>query len=284
MNNKLYPQKGFTHGGVFHADDVFTTALLKILNPDFTWERGCEVPDDFDGIVYDIGFGEFDHHQADSRVRENGVPYAAFGLVWEKYGHFVMDKEDVQIFDDEFVQMIDKTDNTGVRNPISSIIHDMNPEWNENITTDEAFDKAVDYAVMVLKSKFKHIQAKKAANQLVKSKVSEGIGNVLYIGDYIPWRNALRETDINYVIYKSNRGGYNIQTVPHKEENKTEVSFPVEWRGRTKEELEEISGISGLTFCHNGGFLCVTETLTAALEVAKKGDYRKYNNGYAKCE
>ena len=30
------PQKGFTHGGKFHADDVFSTALLKILNPEFT--------------------------------------------------------------------------------------------------------------------------------------------------------------------------------------------------------------------------------------------------------
>ena len=68
MNNNLYPEKGFTHGGIFHADDVFTTALLKILNPEFTWERGFEVPEDFDGIVYDIGFGEFDHHQADSQV------------------------------------------------------------------------------------------------------------------------------------------------------------------------------------------------------------------------
>ena len=269
MNNNLYPEKGFTHGGIFHADDVFTTALLKILNPDFTWERGFEVPEDFDGIVYDIGFGEFDHHQADSRVRENGVPYAAFGLVWEKYGHFVMDKEDAESFDNEFVQMIDKTDNTGARNPISSIIHDMNPEWNEAVSSDVAFAKAVDYAITALKTQFKHIQAKRAANKLVKNKLREAVGHVLYIGDYIPWRNTLRETNIDYVIYKSNRGGYNIQTVPHKEGNETEVSFPVEWRGKTREELEEISGISGLTFCHNGGFLCATDTLDAAWAVTK---------------
>ena len=57
------PANGFTHAGKFHADDVFATALLQILRPDIKITRGFVVPDDFDGIVYDIGFGMFDHHQ-----------------------------------------------------------------------------------------------------------------------------------------------------------------------------------------------------------------------------
>ena len=48
------PAKGFTHGGKFHADDVFSTALLQILRPDIQVTRGFVVPDDFDGIVYDV--------------------------------------------------------------------------------------------------------------------------------------------------------------------------------------------------------------------------------------
>ena len=51
------PAKGFTHGGKFHADDVFSTALLQILRPDIQVTRGFVVPDDFDGIVYDVGGG-----------------------------------------------------------------------------------------------------------------------------------------------------------------------------------------------------------------------------------
>ena len=51
------PAKGFTHGGKFHADDVFATALLRILRPDFAVTRGFEVPEGFEGIVYDIGDG-----------------------------------------------------------------------------------------------------------------------------------------------------------------------------------------------------------------------------------
>lgn len=60
----------FTHSGKFHADDVFSSALLLYLNPEITITRGNKVPDDFDGIVFDIGRGRYDHHQKDSRIRE----------------------------------------------------------------------------------------------------------------------------------------------------------------------------------------------------------------------
>ena len=51
------PLRGFTHGSKFHSDDVFATAFLKIINPGIEIIRGFEVPEDFDGIVYDIGRG-----------------------------------------------------------------------------------------------------------------------------------------------------------------------------------------------------------------------------------
>ena len=62
---------------------MFSSALLLYINPEISITRGNSVPDDFTGIVFDIGRGEFDHHQKDSRIRENGVPYAAFGLLWD---------------------------------------------------------------------------------------------------------------------------------------------------------------------------------------------------------
>ena len=79
--NKIHQQNAtaFTHSGKFHADDVFSAALLLYLNPEITITRGNRVPEDFDGIVFDIGRGRYDHHQKDSRVRENGIAYAAFG-------------------------------------------------------------------------------------------------------------------------------------------------------------------------------------------------------------
>ena len=91
MNNlldKIHQQNAtaFTHSGKFHADDVFSSALLLYLNPEIRIIRGNRVPDDFDGIVFDIGRGRYDHHQKDSRVRENGVPYAHSGFCGRNLG------------------------------------------------------------------------------------------------------------------------------------------------------------------------------------------------------
>ena len=85
--------KAFTHGGKFHADDIFSSALLLYLNPEIQITRGNQVPEEYDGIVFDIGRGAYDHHQKDSRVRENGIPYAAFGLLWEELGTEILGEE-----------------------------------------------------------------------------------------------------------------------------------------------------------------------------------------------
>ena len=107
----------FTHSGKFHADDVFSSALLRYINPEITITRGNRVPEDFEGIVFDIGRGRYDHHQRDSRVRENGIAYAAFGLLWEELGAEILGSEELaQKFDEAFVQPLDNNDNTGEKN------------------------------------------------------------------------------------------------------------------------------------------------------------------------
>lgn len=47
----------FTHSGKFHADDVFSAALLLYLNPEITITRGNQVPENYEGLVFDIGRG-----------------------------------------------------------------------------------------------------------------------------------------------------------------------------------------------------------------------------------
>ena len=99
------PANGFTHAGKFHADDVFATALLQILRPDIKITRGFTVPDDFDGIVYDIGFGMFDHHQEPREYRANGVPYAAFGLLWRVLGPGLVGERQARLIDENFMSI-----------------------------------------------------------------------------------------------------------------------------------------------------------------------------------
>ena len=98
------PANGFTHAGTFHADDVFATALLQILRPDIKITRGFVVPDDFDGIVYDVGGGMFDHHSEPRECRPNGVPYAAFGLLWRVLGPGLVGERQPRLFDVYFIQ------------------------------------------------------------------------------------------------------------------------------------------------------------------------------------
>ena len=87
-----------THGGVFHADDVFATVLLHRLHPKWRFCRAAELPVPIPdkAIFYDIGGGEFDHHQANySETRQNGVKYAAFGLLWRAFGTDLLCKQGV---------------------------------------------------------------------------------------------------------------------------------------------------------------------------------------------
>ena len=161
------PARGFTHGGKFHADDVFATALLRILRPDFKVQRGFEVPDDFDGIVYDIGGGMFDHHDADRPERPNGVPYAAFGLLWRAFGEQLLRRgcspeeaaREAAHFDEKFIQPLDLDDNTGCGSELASAVGAFNPAWDSDVSADERYFEAVDFACGILKRKLEEIWA-----------------------------------------------------------------------------------------------------------------------------
>ena len=52
--------KAYTHGGKFHADDVFSAALLLYIIPEIVISLGNKVPEDLDGIVLDIRRGRLD--------------------------------------------------------------------------------------------------------------------------------------------------------------------------------------------------------------------------------
>ncbi|MFQ9697590.1 MAG: MYG1 family protein, partial [Zhenhengia sp.] len=75
------------HNGVFHADEVFGVALMETIEPDLQVIRTRDeaVIAECD-IVADVGGGKYDHHQADKVLREDGIPYCAFGLLWRDYG------------------------------------------------------------------------------------------------------------------------------------------------------------------------------------------------------
>ena len=274
--------KAFTHGGKFHADDVFSSALLLYINPEIVISRGNKVPEDFDGIVFDIGRGRYDHHQKDSRVRENGVPYAAFGLLWEVLGKEILGEELAEKMDESFIQPLDINDNTGEKNELATLIGNFNPPWDAKGGSDEAFFQAVSVAGMILENKFERYLGNERADRRVEEVLAEHTEalasgetpaentNILVLPEFIPCQKALAETEIAFVIFPSNRGGYCIQPQKREYSMNYKCSFPSQWLGLEGEELVKETGLSSAVFCHKGGFLMTVGELEDAKAACKK--------------
>ena len=229
----------FTHGGKFHADDVFSAALLLHFNPQLTIQRGNRVPEDFAGIVFDIGRGEYDHHQKDSRIRENQVPYAAFGLLWEALGTEILSPEMAAQFDEKFVQPLDLNDNTGEKNELASMIGMFNPVWDDNSGSDAAFLEAVAVAGRILEHKWERFRADERAEQqfadllaehrkriAAEKKAGTMDEKILILSEFFPCQKQLSATEIAFLIFPSNRGGYCVQPVRKENSFNYKYDFP----------------------------------------------------------
>ena len=288
MNHTLLQQitkkdaKAFTHSGKFHADDVFSSALLLYLNPEITITRGSKVPEDYDGIVFDIGRGEYDHHQKDSRIRENGVPYAAFGLLWEQLGAGILGEELAQTFDEAFVQPLDNNDNTGEKNELATLIGNFNPTWDAAGSSDDAFFRAVGVAGMILENKFERYLGNERADKRIEEVLEaqqkaleagekpEDEAKILVLPEFIPCQKRLSETDIAFVVFPSNRGGYCIQPQKREYSMNYKCSFPEKWLGLENEELVQATGLFSAGFCHKGGFIMTVKEQDEAVKACEK--------------
>ena len=278
---KIPNATAFTHGGKFHADDVFSSALLLYLNPEITITRGNKVPEDFEGIVFDIGRGKYDHHQRDSRIRENGVPYAAFGLFWEELGAEILGEELAAKFDESFVQPLDNNDNTGEKNELATLIGNFNPSWDVQNGENEAFSRAVQTAGMILVNMFEKYKGNERADKRVEeilvaheAAVSSGEksaieSKILVLPEFVPCQKQLRETDIAFIIFPSNRGGYCIQPLKKEHSLNYKCSFPENWPGLEGDELKQATGLNSANFCHKGGFIMTVDDLNDAISACK---------------
>lgn len=250
-----------THSMKFHADDVFSAAFIKIINPDIIIQRVNKVPENFDGIIFDIGMGEFDHHQSDNEKRENGIPYASFGKLWKAlatdlYGEYVYQKIDKTLIMD-----LDLTDNTGAKNSLAIAIDAMNPLEESN--GDKEFMDAVAFAKVILERLILKMQKYETETKKVKKYYEESPDKKLIILDeHLHFQDYLPDTEAIYVIYPNNRGGYAAQGVPiHPDTVELKKPFPKVW----KENLP-----SYLRFCHNSLFLIASDTFEGVLKACKE--------------
>lgn len=283
-----------THSGKFHADDVFATAFMTTLIDDPVVCRVNSVDANLDSnvLVYDIGSGEFDHHMKDFDLRhESGVKYAAFGLLFRKYGMDYLNKIDPEYASEVFkmvehdlVEGIDAVDNgefpeiNAIYNykSIDAIIGDFNSAWDEDIDNDYNFMQAVDVALMIFAASVKKCFAKARAKKEVDEAIEKSSNHVMTLSRYMPFKDFIlasnddKAKDILFVITPSNRGGYNVHTVPRdKNTHLTRCDFPKAWGGLLDADLQKVSGVKSATFCHSSLFLATCRDLDDAYLMAK---------------
>ncbi len=284
--------KYITHSGTMHTDEVFATAFLDLYKKDIKLIRLPQVPDNIkeDVLVYDIGRGKFDHHQEDAKIRDNGIKYSSFGLLFKEFGRDYLKQigidEIEEVFtslDKELIEGIDAVDN-GIFPEINApfkvrtlddIIKTCNPSYGTNETESEQFIKAVELAKIIFQETLYNIIGKVKARKIVLEKLKNTTKDYLELEEYVPYEETILKNEegnhILFALYPSNRGGWGIKTIKKSLEDKTDrLQFPKEWAGLEKEELEQVSGIKGMEFCHTGRFLVTCKTKEAAYQVLDK--------------
>lgn len=298
MNLKITKNKQeaniITHDGKFHPDDVFSTVFLsKYIENPCLFRTGVGKVEDTNAIVYDVGFGKFDHHGQDAKKRPNtNLKYCSFGLLWTEFGHDYLQKKDYEYVNELFtaieetlVKQIDGIDN-GIFPEIKAeynlldldkIIDMFNPTWDETVDTDINFYKACETAEIIFDNVVRTEYSKIKATMKVLSKIDSVKNNILILDEYLPYQHAIftspnpKAKEIKVIILPSNRGGYCIKPITISEDSKELlVNFPKEYCGLHDEDLIKVSGIKTARFVHASGFLGCTESLEDAIELAKK--------------
>lgn len=283
-----------THNGIFHADDVFAISVLHLfcgdnsVLPNLVRSRDPETLAKADirvdvGGKYNPNTGDFDHHQkGGAGVRENGVPYASFGLVWKEYGPKICGQDIADIVERRLVMPIDAADNgyalTTPNNPdvlpynVSSLISSFNPCWNEERDVLFGFQDAFEVALSVLEREIARAKGEVGAKSIVMEALSRAENQILILDKFCPWQDTVCEhgKEILYVIFPSETGDWRIQGVPEEKGSfKTKKALPESWAGKSGAELGTIVGITDAVFCHNGRFIAGAKSKDGVLKMAK---------------
>ncbi|MBI2476256.1 MAG: MYG1 family protein [Candidatus Taylorbacteria bacterium] len=292
-----------THDGMFHADDVFAVAALLCLldtapvlativrTRDEDIIRKADFVVDV-GAVYDAEKNRFDHHQAGGAGKrpnglpaQAGIPYAAFGLVWRKFGQTIALSEAVaEIVDQNLAAPIDAGDN-GVDiykktfadvGPylVDGYLHNIRPTWQEGTgMLDERFLEAVGAARQVLKREIAHAAARAAATALVRQAYDLAADKRLIALDaFYPHEKILAEyPEPLFVIFPKPDGVWNVKAIRDDTASfKNRKDLPADWAGKRDRELAELTGVPDALFCHNGRFMAVARSREGAIALAQK--------------
>ena len=101
----------------------------------------------------------------------------------------------------------------------------------------------------------------------MRAAISRMQKHIVVLDRYAPWKQFAVESDAQFVVYPSQRGGFSAQGVPvSQQDNTLRLPFPESWAGQPAGELQRLSGIATLRFCHNNRFLISADTQEDAIQ------------------
>ncbi|OON99458.1 MAG: hypothetical protein ATN35_12440 [Epulopiscium sp. Nele67-Bin004] len=284
------------HNGSFHADDVFCVAMMQEIYSDLevVRTRDEDILNSCD-IVADVGNGEFDHHSADKKLREDGIPYCAFGLLWQRYGIDYIDSyislcPEAQVvaiqqkIAYDFISQFDTNDN-GIDTVTSSVpvmtlskvIDTYIPFNATSEQLDTAFFEAVEFAKKILayvvnKEINFYDNLAKIENLLNMQDVQQK--RYLVLDKKVAWKNPLIQLDtqghVLFVVYEDTNGNWMVQNVQKSSDTfEARKDLPASWAGLSGQALDKVANIEGCVFCHSARFLCGHKTKEGAIYLAE---------------
>jgi uncharacterized UPF0160 family protein len=287
--------KVVTHSGSFHSDDVFAVATLQLFygveNVEVFRTRNEEVMKTADvvvdvGGIYDVEAKRFDHHQNGAPVRQNSIPYAAFGLVWKEFGTKVCGSEAVASEVDRLIVNPVDAGDTGVSlytlgqtkvapYELYQVVSSFAPEWGSDKDKDMAFLEAVNFArellVRIIKQKTAEVSMRKLVSEVYQNTRDK---RVLVFDVPVSSLSCIEYKEVLMMVCPDDSSGNSNWTATTIRENcssfKSRVSFPENWAGLRNEELASVSKIKDAVFCHKARFIFVGKSKEGVLLAARK--------------
>ena len=226
-----------THNGRFHIDELFGIAAVMLAHPgkhEVVRTRDMEVVTSAD-VVIDVGGiheplrNRFDHHQeGGAGLRENGIPYSSFGLVWQKFGEQLSgSKDSAMIIDKKIVEPIDAVDNgVDIVAPlipgvypylINALTGAMMPTWKEPARNlDKAFKQTLEIVRKLLEREIAHAKDFVDGQKIVRDFYDQSPDKkIIEIDGPYPWGEVLAtKPEPLFVIYPERQGnGFRVQAV-----------------------------------------------------------------------
>jgi uncharacterized UPF0160 family protein len=312
-----------THAGIFHPDDVGCATILEGVHgtnhireifrisdykKDIIGIRKMYPEDEYDIITFDIGGGEYDHHQTDALVRPDdpdGIIRCALDLIWQKIGRKYVELElrfvtmtspalieaVFNYIDMTIIRSISASDNgqkitNGPPTYFSAVINSFNPNWNEVHGMEFEYISEVRMrqfrsAMTTFKELFFN-EIRRAHSMVISKEIidplideTKRVGRQYLVLDKpIYWDNLIvgnsNADHILFVISPSDRiDGYWVIRSPLVSRLSRDNRCLFPKRLRGKDVYYHGYLQYGINFVHSNGFMASTDTLDHAIQLAE---------------